>query len=457
MKTNMININHKEANSCLYKCHFCRQNIDVHGIEKHFATFHNFKSSLERDYVCEFCDDFEEFHSQTNLFHHIQNTHNLINEEIIQSEEIANVDTLEEGKSRFVQLIMNFNSQEDVFNLLQWIKCNDTNAFITNHQDIENKHLIVIENVSKINKEDDNEENILHEETDNTDSNSLIDLDQETDVILTEGKIVYDLESYNVKTFKEDYNKMSTKVITLHECEECKKSFSTGQALKQHINTIHDDSSNENHKCHSCDKSFSKSEDLKRHTYKYHDGKDLFHKVQNDYKCESCTKLFAKAEHLWRHIHTVHKGHKDHKCDSCGKSFITLQTLERHCHTVHDRDKDHKCESCNKSFSRAEYLKMHIYTIHEGHKDYKCESCGKSFSHSHQLKRHIHTIHEGHKDYKCESCAKSFSQLVHLKRHILTVHEGHKDFRCENCGKSFSQAGYLKKHIYIIHHENYGK
>ena len=90
MEINMIN--HKNEENSLYKCHFCPQNIDVYGIEKHFATFHNFRSSIESDYVCEFCDDFEEFESQTNLFHHIQNTHNLMNDEKIQSEEIRNVD-----------------------------------------------------------------------------------------------------------------------------------------------------------------------------------------------------------------------------------------------------------------------------------------------------------------------------------------------------------------------------
>ena len=58
----MMNINHKQENR-LYKCHFCQENIDVYGIEKHFATFHKFRNSVESEYVCEFCDNFEEFHS----------------------------------------------------------------------------------------------------------------------------------------------------------------------------------------------------------------------------------------------------------------------------------------------------------------------------------------------------------------------------------------------------------
>ena len=159
-----------------YKCHFCLQNINVYGIEKHFTTFHKFRSSIENEYVCEFCDDFEDFPSQTDLFHHIQNTHNLMNNQEIQSEGIPNVATLEDGKSRFLELNVNFNSQEDVFNLLQWIKFNDTNSFMTNHQEIQNEVLFYEENVSKISEDDD--EKILHVEIVNAESNSVVDLNQ---------------------------------------------------------------------------------------------------------------------------------------------------------------------------------------------------------------------------------------------------------------------------------------
>ena len=63
----MMNINPKGEKNSLYNCHFCQQNIDVYGIEKHFATFHKFRSSIESKHDCDFCDDFEKFHSQTNL------------------------------------------------------------------------------------------------------------------------------------------------------------------------------------------------------------------------------------------------------------------------------------------------------------------------------------------------------------------------------------------------------
>ena len=130
MNTNKIKLQEEHR---FYKCHFCQQNIDVYGIEKHFVTFHNFKNSFENEYICEFCDDdvdkIEVFNSQTDLLDHIQITHNS-EEEKIQPE----VDSLEEGKLKFLQWIVNFKSQEDVFNLLYWIKCSDTNIFVTENK-----------------------------------------------------------------------------------------------------------------------------------------------------------------------------------------------------------------------------------------------------------------------------------------------------------------------------------
>ena len=183
MEINMIN--HKNEENILYKCHFCQQNIDVYDIRKHFSMFHKFRDSFESEYVCEFCDEFEEFESQTNLFHHIQDTHNLTNDKEIKSEAITYVNTLEEGKSRFLQFIVNFNSQDDVFNLLQWIKFNDANILMTNHQKFENQFQTVGEKISKSIEED--HEKILHDNMDNTDSYS--EYNQENDLIFTQRDI----------------------------------------------------------------------------------------------------------------------------------------------------------------------------------------------------------------------------------------------------------------------------
>ena len=67
---------------------------------------------------------------------------------------------------------------------MQWIKFNDTNSFMTNHQEIQKQALVYEENVSKTTEDD--AEKILYEDMANTESISIEDLDQETDVILTQ-------------------------------------------------------------------------------------------------------------------------------------------------------------------------------------------------------------------------------------------------------------------------------
>ena len=110
----------------------------------------------------------------------------------------------------------------------------------------------------------------------NVDFNSVIDLDQETDVILTQRKIADQKE---------------------YKCKYCCKLFSQARNLKRHIHTIHDGN--------------------------------------KDYKCESCGKSFSQPQHLKGHIHTVHEGHKDYKCESCSKSFSQPHNLKKHIHRVH--------------------------------------------------------------------------------------------------------------------------
>ena len=350
MKTS---INHQEENN-LYKCHFCHENIDVYGIEKHFATFHQFRNSSKSEYICEFCDDFEEFHSQTNLFHHIQNTHHL-----------TKVVTLEEGKSRFLQLIVDFNSHEDIFNLLQWIKHNDMSTFLANHPEIdnqfstfedkigettkeedidntdsnsvvdfdqendviltqrdtnktihkvtENQPLNVRENISEMNE--DKYETFLHKDMDIADSNLIEDLDQEPDLTLFQRDIAQGQESSDEEIFEEDLyqnndsHSMNESAIAIHECKECKMMFSNAQALEEHIQKIH--GVYEDHKCKSCGESFSEFQDLQKHTCyggleKYRVRNSKIQKGHKDYKYASCEKSYAQAGNLKKHIHTVH-------------------------------------------------------------------------------------------------------------------------------------------------------
>ena len=117
----------------LYKCHYCKQKIDRSDIEKHMMIFHKFIIS-ENENLCEVCDIF--FDASNYLLEHIQNVHEREN-----PNEPVELESLEDGKSKFLKLMSNFKSQEDAFNLLYWIKCNNTDIFLTTNQDTAGKKI----------------------------------------------------------------------------------------------------------------------------------------------------------------------------------------------------------------------------------------------------------------------------------------------------------------------------
>ena len=372
----------------LYKCHYCKQKIDRNDIEKHMMIFHKFIIS-ENENLCEVCDIF--FDASNYLLKHIQNVHEGEN-----PNEPEELESLEDGKSKFLKLMSNFKSQEDACDFLYWIKCNDTNLFLTTKEEIENESLIMMENFSNVKgKVISNDETLSESKIVQDDFNEEYD---EEEIEKNSGLSLLDYE-----------NKRSCKTMekNMVKCNECQESFFGRPKLITHIRSVH-----------------------------------------MQYKCEPCGKKFTKPRMLKKHNHEIHG---DFKCGACGKSFSQIQTLKRHIHTIHRGQKDYKCESCGKSFSQAEHLRKHIHTIHDGQKDYKCDSCSKSFSDAGYLKLHVSTIHGGNKDYKCKSCPKSFSQTAHLNTHTRTIHEGRKDYKCTSCGKCFSLAGTLKQHIQNIH------
>ena len=53
------------------------------------------------------------------------------------------------------------------------------------------------------------------------------------------------------------------KVVKVHKCEQCNKTFSWAGVLRMHIRTIHN--GHKDYKCESCTKSFSQVALLKKH------------------------------------------------------------------------------------------------------------------------------------------------------------------------------------------------
>ena len=395
-------VNHNNMND-IYKCHFCPRNIKLHNIDKHFKIFHKFGQS-DIEYYCEFCDSQEVFLTRDDLLEHIYTAvQHMARKSIPESK----MESLEEGKSKFLHLMSNFESQNDAINLLFWIKCNDTKTFLDNHE---------IENDEFQNKVLDNfEENEYQTTSDGnfTNSNSLKNEFggeiTSTDVIFQQEENFEDDsdEESNAKILDEEIT--DSNLVTINNPEIFREEFYNKDS----------------------------NEEIKN------DESDL--KALLDYAMASDNENEDSEDHIKSEIfkNKLHESHDENNedftnpdagiqmknCSACNKSFSSASILKRHIYTIHERHKEYKCEYCEKSYTNAGILKNHIHTIHEGHKDYKCKSCAKSFSIAGSLKKHIHTVHEGYKDYKCESCGKLFSQAAHLKKHINTIHEGQKDHK----------------------------
>ncbi|KAK2719554.1 sal-like protein 3 isoform X1 [Artemia franciscana] len=219
-----------------------------------------------------------------------------------------------------------------------------------------------------------------------------------------------------------------------HKCLVCGKKFSLIWNMKRHMTTHKDE---KRHECNICKKMFSSKEHLTMHQ-KTHSGKP--------FKCNICKKSFS-SKHC-RNIHLrIHSGDKPHKCLVCSKKFSLLWSLNRHM-TTHNGQKRHECNICKKIFSSNEYLTLHQKT-HSG-ESFKCNICQKSFSSKYYGNIHLR-IHSGEKPHKCLVCNKKFNLVGNLKRHITIFHSDEKPHKCSICSKKFSLKYSLKRHMTTIH------
>ena len=491
-----------------YKCHFCPRNIKLHNIDKHFKIFHKFGHS-DIEYYCEFCDSQEVFLTRDDLLEHIYtDVQHMAGKTIPESK----MESLEEGKSKFLHLMSNFESQKDAIKLLFWIKCNDTKTFLDNHE-IENDD----EFQNKVQDNFEENEDQTTSDRDFTNSNSLKNefggeialtdvifpqeenFEDDSDQEITDSTLV---TMNNPEIFREEfYNKDSSEEIKHDESDlkalldyamasdnenEDSEDQTKSEIFRNKFQESHDEDAEkmlENNKeftnpdagiqmknCLACNKSFSSTSILKKHIHTIHEGlkdykceycgetfnhrtalskhRHIFHENQKDYKCESCGKSFFQAHRLKTHIYTIHEDQKQHECEFCSKSFIHLSSLKKHRHTIHRGQKGYKCESCGKSFSQEKYLNTHNYRNHVIH---KCRICGKSFSQAASLKKHISEIHEGEKKFKCEFCSHKTNRLCELRSHIKCVHDRIKEHQCNLCGKYYPRKTNLRQHIKTIH------
>ena len=244
------------------------------------------------------------------------------------------------------------------------------------------------------------------------------------------------------------------------ECR-CKETFTTKDALLQHITE-----KNECHAkaCHICGKIYSLLTNLTRHIKNKHEKETL-----TKCKYKSC-HLSYNPKKLSAHMKEYHKRFIKDTCDICDIAFKTKSSFKRHKKEIHDKIKQEmkdpvKCYVCKKVFKSIPMLKIHFARIHGNMST--CAVCSKTFHTVKAAKKHFKDAHDG--SFKCSMCHKSFEEIPNLRRHLSQKHNyaslssrqhrshnarvncdpvqdrsGHK---CKQCRKEFKTLPSLRKHF----------
>ena len=173
---------------------------------------------------------------------------------------------------------------------------------------------------------------------------------------------------------KLDYH-FKTKHPIVHECELCKAVLSTGQALRLHMQGIHE---------------------------------------QVRVQCEQCT-FTCSPSYLKIHIESKHEG-KLYYCDMCEHTTHKKILLKRHIQAMHTDIKPFMCDRCDYKCSRKEKLKLHIHSEHEDGK-LGCEQCDFKTARAPNLREHIQNRHT--KEIStCDHCQFSTTSKRNFTSHV---------------------------------------
>ncbi|XP_045507943.1 GDNF-inducible zinc finger protein 1-like [Colias croceus] len=221
-----------------------------------------------------------------------------------------------------------------------------------------------------------------------------------------------------------------------HECNVCKKKFSSRLLLNEHTNTH---TGKRPYTCEICNKSFAS-----RYTQQSHLKTHL--ERPRPFKCNQCGKSFF-TQHNLHHHEKIHSATKDFVCNVCGKAFGTQHNLEVHG-VVHSGKKPFVCTVCEKAFARRAEVRDHM-RIHTGERPFECETCGARFSQRSNLHSHRRATHLDDKRHQCTHCPKRFKRRRLLDYHIKSSHTGERPLKCEVCAATFVYPEHYKKHIRI--------
>lgn len=133
-----------------------------------------------------------------------------------------------------------------------------------------------------------------------------------------------------------------TKSRQLHECDICKKSFTTAYNLANHVRSH---TGERPYPCSKCGKHFKSSSNVNQHLRQVH-GKE---KLNNDGDEKSGIKTDGISEAQKNAELSTQDAEKfPYACKHCGRRFRLKCTLTAHC-TIHSNERPFECWICHRS------------------------------------------------------------------------------------------------------------
>ncbi|VUC22459.1 unnamed protein product [Clonostachys rosea] len=159
--------------------------------------------------------------------------------------------------------------------------------------------------------------------------------------------------------------------------------------------------------CTPCDRSFSSDEALQQHLQTS--------RVHALFDCNTCHRKFKTKDALEQHLKTSPIHLPSVNCEACGRSFKSDEALQQHLQSpAHAPSFD--CESCDRSFKSDEALKQHMKSpVHDPL--FPCKNCDRSFKSAEALKQHMKSpAHDS--TLNCQTCNRRFQSKGALEDHL---------------------------------------
>ena len=174
-----------------------------------------------------------------------------------------------------------------------------------------------------------------------------------------------------------DFKREEYKMIKVEEktCSICLKVCIDKLARKKHEKRSHG-----NHECQKCKKFFTSIKLLQHHrpcnsiSSSIDRNKDQDHKKnESKFECEKCGYTFQKRFSLYRHEKEVHK------------------TTRLNLDYAQMDDLMYQCQKCDAAFMRNSNLRRHMDSAHTDLKGFTCHGCGKKSNRKDNHNRHVKT------------------------------------------------------------------